>query len=103
MAVVNLSMMALQVKAMTEAGTAESEAISKVIEDAGISEEQAQEMNIAAEVTALVNRDTEAEAAEAEAQLQEQASGFRSEILKNREAVAQENEATLQEETPDAP
>lgn len=102
MAVVNLSMMALQVKAMTEAGTAESEAINKVIEDAGISEEQAAEMNVAAEVAAMVNRDTEAEAAEAEAQLAEQASGFRSEILKNREA-SQENESTLQEETPDAP
>jgi hypothetical protein len=101
MAQVNLNMLALQAKDLMETeGKSEQEAIAQVIESAGISEEQAEEMGIAAEVSRMMNRNTEAEAAEAEEQLRQQASGFQSDILKD-QSVTGENESTLQEETPD--
>lgn len=102
MTVFNLSMMALQVQALTEEGKAESEAVQQVLKEHGINQEQAQQMNVEQEILKLVNRDTQQEAQEAEQQLQQQASGYQPQILKDPE-VQPETEATLQEEQPDQP
>lgn len=99
----NLTGLALTAKGYMETqGMAEAEAIAKAMEAEGISEEQATKTNLQAEITRMMNRDTEAERQEAEAQLAEQASGYKSDILKDEEANT-ETEATLQEETPDTP
>jgi hypothetical protein len=54
-------------------GISEDEAISRVIEDAGINEEFATEINLSAEISRVMNITSEEQREEAEAQLQQQA------------------------------
>ena len=91
MAIVNLTMLALKAdNLMKTADKSEADAVAQVIEEAGFTEEQLSEMDLASEITKFMNRDTEAEKAEAEAQLEQQASGYVADVMKEEAPEAPE-------------
>ena len=77
-------------------GVSESEAIQKAMQASGIREEQAQEFNLEAEISRVMNLSHEDQARQAEEQLQAQADEYTSEILKDDEGVPAENESDMQ-------